>query len=153
MTVDNVTDNVNSHHIDPASTDTVHHEPTTSTPTPSSRPQVTQHSQFEALAENNPPRPQAQDNTGLRLNADSAKLAAFKNGRGAKPMDHMQQMSENGVNVAGSADNMMDSHMEKMLAFELNMGNRQMFVTMVNSGLEFVKHLTGQVAKQSEPIR
>lgn len=158
MPVDHVhdsdTDSVSNHHIDPASTDTssVQREPTSPAVT-SSRPQVASHTQFEALAENNPARTPAQDNTGLRLNADSTSLNAFKQRRGSSTAAPAQHGAEHMSHSTARVDDAMGDRMEKMMALEARMANRQIDLKMLEMGLDFAKQLAGAVAKQAEPIR
>ncbi|HTH73835.1 MAG TPA: hypothetical protein VL635_05460 [Trinickia sp.] len=151
MPVDNVNEPNSHHHIDSTSLDdaSIHHEPTTPV-VPSSRPQVTPHTQFEALADGPPSRPPVQDNTGVRLNADSSKLNAFRQRLSSPPPDHAPN---DGSNAPGMAHDAMRARMHEMMWFEQGMTGMQIEQKMFVSALEFEKQLAADVAKLSEPIR
>lgn len=151
MPVDNVNEPDSHHHIDSANIDDVstHHEPTTPVVTPT-RPQATPHTQFEALADGPPSRPPVQDNTGLRLNADSSKLNAFRQRVGSQPTG---QAPDDGVKTAGMTHTAMNDQMHEMMWFQQGMASMQIREKMFVSTLEFEKQLAGDMAKLSEPIR
>lgn len=152
MPVDHINETNSHHQIDSPSIDnaSIHHEPTTPVVTPS-RPQVTQqHTQFEALAEGPQSRPPVQDNTGVRLNADSSKLNAFRQRLGNPPAGHAP---DGGVATAGMAHGAMNDQMHQMMWFQQGMASMQMQEKMFVSTLEFEKQLAGDMAELAKPIR
>jgi hypothetical protein len=96
-----------------------------------------------------------QDHSGVRLNADHSKLAAFRQskadlfgGSTGHPFGEAQRVENNWSDLAGHGE---DS--QKMKQFAVQTAHEQIDLKLLEATLKMQKQLAGLVADMSEPIR
>jgi hypothetical protein len=109
---------------------------------------------FAGSLDKNPFRAAMQDQSGVRLNADHSKLAAFKQSKAdvfGSPAEHSlgdaQRLQNKWGALAGGG------YSAEMKQFAIQNAHEQIDIRLLEATLESEKHLAGLVAKMSEPIR
>lgn len=156
MPVDN---NVSINPSESAHVDTASVQQETGAAVAKEKPAQPSTEQFAAMPDKKPPRPMAQDHTGIRMNASFAALDAHKQNKSGKDKaetlpgstPHVANGEHRlGGNLSGLSGGANAMEMQQMAA---GMAREQINLSLFQADLEFQKQLAGMVAKMSEPIR
>lgn len=152
MPVDN---HVSTNPFESAHVDTAHIQQEAPATVANERPQHTSTNPFAGSLDNNPYRAAMQDQSGVRLNADHSKLAAFRQskadlfgGAGALPPGEPQRFENKWSDLAGHGANSAE-----MKQFAVQTAHEQIDLKLLAATLKMEKQLAGLVAEMSEPIR
>jgi hypothetical protein len=152
MPVDN---NVSTNPFESAQVDPAHIQQEAPATVANERPQWPSTNPFADSLHNNPYRAAMEDPSGVRLNADPSKLAAFKQSRAdvfggttAPSLGEAQRFENKWSDLAGRGE-----HSAEMKQFAVESTHEQIEITMLKATLKMQKQLAGLVAEMSEPIR